>query len=63
MLRHQLTDEQWNLIWNLFPKPKKTGRARRDHRDVMDRILWILRTGAPWRSVGICIVTATLSNV
>jgi|GEM_PF-2138010 len=25
MLRHRLTDEQWNLISDVFPEPKRTG--------------------------------------
>ncbi len=51
MLRHRLTDEQWDLISDLFPKPKRTGRPPRDRRVLMDGILWILRTGAPWRDL------------
>lgn len=51
MLRHRLTDEQWNLIADLFPKPKRTGRPARDRREIVDGILWILRTGSPWRDL------------
>ncbi len=51
MLRHRLTDEQWNLIADLFPPPKRMGRPRRDPRDIVDGILWILNTGSPWRDV------------
>jgi transposase len=51
MLRHRLTDEQWNLIAEVFPKPKRTGRPPRDRRQVVDGILWILRTGSPWRDL------------
>ena len=51
MQRHQLTDPQWALISDLFPKPKPTGRPRRDRRQVIDAIFWILRTGSPWRDV------------
>ena len=51
MLRHRLTDEQWNLISDVFSKPKRTGRPPRDRRQVMDGILWILRTGSPWRDL------------
>ena len=51
MLRHRLTDEQWNLIVGVFPEPKRTGRPPRDRRQVMDGILWILRTGSPWRDL------------
>ena len=51
MLRHRLTDEQWDLIADLFSKRKKMGRPPRDRREVFDGILWVLRTGAPWRDV------------
>ena len=51
MLRHRLTDEQWDLISDVFAKPKRTGRPPRDRRQVMDGILWILRTGSPWRDL------------
>ena len=51
MTRHRLTDDQWELIKDVFPPPAKTGRPRRDRRMIMDGILWILRTGAPWRDL------------
>ena len=51
MLRHRLTDEQWNLICDLFTQPKSTGRPPRDRRTIMDGILWNLRTGSPWRDL------------
>lgn len=51
MMRKRLTDEQWDLIADVFPPPAKTGRPPVDRRDVVDGILWILRTGAPWRDL------------
>ena len=51
MARHRLTDEQWELIGDIFPAPAKTGRPPADRRDVVDGIFWILRTGAPWRDL------------
>ena len=51
MLRHQLTDEEWELVEDIFPPPAKTGRPPRDRRQVVNGILWILRTGAPWRDL------------
>jgi transposase len=51
MLRHQLTDDEWELIQDVFPTPARTGRPPRDRRPIVDGILWILRTGAPWRDV------------
>jgi transposase len=50
-----LTDEQWEVLEPLIPNPphRADGRGRpwRDPRDVLNGILWILRTGAPWRDL------------
>jgi transposase len=35
----------------LAPQKPRTGRPTRDHRIVLNGILWILRTGSPWRSL------------
>jgi transposase len=51
MARRLLTDREWNCIGDLFPKAARTGRPRRDRRQVLDAILWILRSGAPWRDL------------
>ena len=51
MLRHRLTDEQWDRIKDEFSPPAKTGRPPRDRRQVVDAIFWILRTGSPWRDL------------
>lgn len=51
MPRHALTDEQWERIADVFPPRKATGRKPRDRRQIMDAILWVLRTGAPWRDL------------
>jgi transposase len=51
MARLLLTDEEWDLIADVFPKPAATGRPPRDPRQVVDGILWILRTGSPWRDL------------
>ena len=51
MARERLTDEQWELIEDLLPQPAATGRPPVDRRMVIDGILWVLRTGAPWRDV------------
>ena len=52
MTRHDLTDEQWALVEPLLPPQKpRTGRPARNHREVLNGILWIARTGAPWRDL------------
>lgn len=50
--RHELTDEQWERLQPLLPPQKaRTGRPAADHRRILNGILWILRTGAPWRDL------------
>jgi putative transposase len=45
-----LTDEQWALIEPHIPAAPPGGRPRKtDMRDVVDAILYILRTGCQWR--------------
>jgi len=51
MRRHGLTDEQWGVLQQIVPLPKKRGRPCRDRRQVLDAVFWILRTGAPWRDL------------
>ena len=51
MARHELTDEQWDLIADIFPPPAKTGRPAKNRRTIVNGILWILRTGSPWRDL------------
>src|ERR1035438_9602990 len=52
-----LTEAQWtNLKPLLAPKRRSGGRGRRwrDARAVLNGILWILRTGAPWHDLPDC---------
>lgn len=50
--RHELTDEQWERLQPLLPPQKpKTGRPAEDHRRIINGILWVIRTGAPWRDL------------
>jgi len=51
MKRHELTSEQWELIQPLLPPVASTGRPPRDRRLMLNGILWVLRTGAPWRDL------------
>ena len=47
-----LTDAQWAALEVLLPPQKpKTGRPNTDHRRVVEGMLWVLRTGAPWRDL------------
>ena len=52
--RGDLTEPQWQRLKPLLPAQKPdTGRPSNDHRTVLNGILWVLRTGAPWRDVPI----------
>lgn len=47
--RGELTDEEWARIQPLLPPLKpKVGRPNKEHRPIINGILWVLRTGAPW---------------
>lgn len=49
MQKWELSDYQWEQIKDFFPpKTSKCGRARRDPRELLNAIIWVLRTGSPW---------------
>jgi transposase len=55
MGRGNLTDQQWQQLQPLLPHQKPTtGRPAKDHRTIINGILWVLRTGAPWRDLPEC---------
>jgi transposase len=52
MAKHELTDVQWERLFPLLPPQKRhAGRPAKDHRTIINGILWILRTGCPWRAL------------
>ena len=52
MIRTVLTDAQWEQIAPLLPGKKgDPGRSGDDNRRSLEGILWIVRTGAPWRDL------------
>ena len=52
MGRGDLSDEQWQRLAPLLPAQKlPTGRPGKDHRTIINGILWVLRTGDPWRDL------------
>jgi transposase len=49
-----LTDEQWDLVAEHLPHPPVRdhgGRPRADYRDVLNGILWVMRTGSAWSAL------------
>ena len=50
-----LTGEQWRVVETILPedpiRPDKRGRPWSDRRTVFNGVLWILRTGAPWKDL------------
>src|SRR5215204_3226367 len=51
MHRHVLFDREWNLLAPLLPSRSRTGRAPKDHRTIIDALIWLAKTGAPWRDL------------
>src|SRR5918994_6476064 len=52
MARFALTDWQWERLEPLLPPQRPaTGRPNDDHRRILNGILWLHRTGAPWRDL------------
>lgn len=54
MPRMTLTDEEWSKIEPFLPKKRSKGfpgRPRCDDRMIIEGILWVHRTGAPWRDL------------
>ena len=51
----ELTNEQWAVVEPLIPVVKRRrdgkGRPRVAARPVLDGVLWVLSTGAPWRAL------------
>ncbi|MGQ9914272.1 MAG: IS5 family transposase [Thermogutta sp.] len=46
-----LTEGQWRFIKRFVPKPARRGRKPIDRREIINAILYVLRTGCPWRAL------------
>ena len=56
MSRGDLTEVEWRILRVLLPVERELGKRGRGrppehNRNVINGILWRLRTGAPWRDV------------
>ena len=51
-MRKQINDAQWKRIDGLLPgKTGDRGRSGADNRLFVEAVLWIARTGSPWRDL------------
>jgi transposase len=52
MRRHEIKDEDWERIKDMLPgQPGDPGVTAKDNRLFVNAVLWIARTGAPWRDL------------
>lgn len=52
MDRKMLRDDQWERIEPLLPgKASDRGVTAKDNRRFVEAVLWIMRTGSPWRDL------------
>jgi len=51
--RYEIKDSEWERIKELLPLERtgKPGRPSGDNRTALNGILWIARSGAPWRDL------------
>lgn len=50
--RHDITDRAWGIIAPHLPGKKGDwGGVAKDNRQFINAIVWVLRTGAPWRDL------------
>jgi len=50
--RHAISDEHWDRIKRLLPgKEDDPGVTAKDNRLFVDAVLWIAKTGSPWRDL------------
>ena len=51
--RYELTDQEWEQVASLLPPEKtgKPGRPPKDNRTMLNGMVWIARSGAPWRDL------------
>jgi transposase len=51
-IRTMLSGAMWERLAPLLPPQKpRTGRPSLDHRRFLEAVLWLARTGAPWRDL------------
>ena len=50
--RHEISDQDWERVKDVLP-PENTGEGRpsKPNRDMLNGMLWISKTGSPWRDL------------
>ena len=53
MSRHDISDEKWKIVEPILSSQRNDPRGRKpkDNRLMFNGILWIIKTGAPWRDL------------
>uniref|UniRef100_UPI0004821206 transposase n=1 Tax=Desulfovibrio inopinatus TaxID=102109 RepID=UPI0004821206 len=53
MSRHNISDDLWQRFQPFLcpPRQERRGRPPKDARLMFNGIVWVLRTGAPWRDL------------
>lgn len=52
MRRYEISDYDWQRLGPLLPgKPTDVGRTAGDNRLFLNAVIWIARSGAPWRDL------------
>ena len=50
--RHDISDRMWSVLEPLLPgRAGEWGGVAKDNRQYINGVIWILRTGAPWRDL------------
>lgn len=51
--RYELTDSEWENIKDLLPPERtgKKGKPSKDNRVMLNAMIWLARSGAPWRDL------------
>jgi transposase len=50
--RHEISDADWDRLQELLPgRPGQHGGIAEDNRRFVNAVLWIAKTGAPWRDL------------
>jgi transposase len=51
--RYEIRDDQWDRIKDMLPAERKPqgGRPAKDNRKMLNAMLWVACSGAPWRDL------------